>query len=338
MPLTSLRLTVVLFAMAIFLVFAGTLAQVDKDIWEVMNQYFRAFFAWIDFQIFFPKSFFSGEPPKVPGGFPFPGGWLIGGAMGINLLSAHALRFKVQARGAAGARHRGDRGGGRAHLDGHRRRIGQGHDRRTRGARMGHAVDRDEAEPRGAVAFRAWVLSRLERSRKVEIAALSVGEIVLGGVLAWIFWYGADAALGDSSMRILWQLIKGGLAGLVLLAGCVLLFRKRAGIVLLHGGIALVMINELVVHTLHVEGQMPIKEGETVNYVMDIRAVELAVIDPSDPKTDDVVVIPAACCKAKNRFATRICHSTCKWSSICKTRRARPSPPMKRIWPRPAPA
>ncbi len=100
MPLTSLRLTVVLFAMAIFLVFAGTLAQVDKDIWEVMNQYFRAFFAWIDFQIFFPKSFFAGEPPKVPGGFPFPGGWLIGGAMGINLLAAHALRFKVQARGA----------------------------------------------------------------------------------------------------------------------------------------------------------------------------------------------------------------------------------------------
>ncbi len=100
-------------------------------------------------------------------------------------------------------------------------------------------------------------------------------------------------------MRILWQLIKGGLAGLVLLAGCVLLFRKRAGIVLLHGGIALVMINELVVHTLHVEGQMPIKEGETVNYVMDIRAVELAVIDPSDPKTDDVVVIPRGMLQTK---------------------------------------
>ena len=99
MPLASLRLTVALFAMAIFLIFAGTLAQVDKDIWDVMNQYFRTFFAWIDFQVFFPNAFFTGGAPQVPGGFWFPGGWLIGGAMGINLLAAHALRFKVQARG-----------------------------------------------------------------------------------------------------------------------------------------------------------------------------------------------------------------------------------------------
>src|SRR5258707_11247778 len=84
MPLASLRLTVALFAMAIFLVFAGTLAQVDKDIWEVMNQYFRAWFAWIPLQVFFPQSFFSGEGLKVPGGIYFPGGWLIGGAMGVN--------------------------------------------------------------------------------------------------------------------------------------------------------------------------------------------------------------------------------------------------------------
>ena len=60
-------------------------------------------------------------------------------------------------------------------------------------------------------------------------------------------------------MRILWQLIKGGLAALVLLAGCWLVFRKRAGIVLLHAGVALVMANELVVHNLHVEGQMRIQ-------------------------------------------------------------------------------
>ena len=63
---------------------------------------------------------------------------------------------------------------------------------------------------------------------------------------------------------------------------------------LLHGGIALVMANELVVHTLHVEGQMHIREGETVNYVFDVRSVELAVVDPSDAKTDDVVVVPGS--------------------------------------------
>src|SRR5262245_13545366 len=66
MPLASLRLTVALFAMAIFLVFAGTLAQVDQDIWDVMSQYFRTWFAWIDFQVFFPRSFFTGGAPQIP--------------------------------------------------------------------------------------------------------------------------------------------------------------------------------------------------------------------------------------------------------------------------------
>jgi ABC-type transport system involved in cytochrome c biogenesis permease subunit len=37
---------------------------------------------------------------------------------------------------------------------------------------------------------------------------------------------------------------------------------------------------------------MRIREGETVDFVQDIRTVELAVVDPSDPKTDDVVVVP----------------------------------------------
>ena len=72
MPLASLRLTVALFAMAIFLIFAGTLAQVDKDIWEVMTQYFRTPFAWIDFQVFFPPAFFPASRRTVPGGFYFP--------------------------------------------------------------------------------------------------------------------------------------------------------------------------------------------------------------------------------------------------------------------------
>jgi hypothetical protein len=99
-PLASLRLTVVLLAMAIFLIFAGTLAQTQKDIWEVMNQYFRCVVAHIDLQIFFPKSFFEdGKAPTVPGSFPYPGGFLIGTAMAVNLLAAHGIRFKMQAKG-----------------------------------------------------------------------------------------------------------------------------------------------------------------------------------------------------------------------------------------------
>jgi hypothetical protein len=88
-PLASLRVTVVLFALAILLVFFGTLAQIDQGIWSVVNTYFRALYVWIPLQIFFPRSL------HVPGSFPFPGGWLIGGALLVNLLAAHLVRFRL---------------------------------------------------------------------------------------------------------------------------------------------------------------------------------------------------------------------------------------------------
>ncbi|MHC4991094.1 MAG: cytochrome c biogenesis protein ResB [Planctomycetota bacterium] len=92
-PLASLKLTVALMAMSTFLVFAGTVAQVDKGIWTVVEEYFRCAFAWIDLQIFFPRRW------NVPGGFWFPGGWLLGGLLFTNILAAHLIRFKVKVRG-----------------------------------------------------------------------------------------------------------------------------------------------------------------------------------------------------------------------------------------------
>lgn len=88
-PLASLRLTVVLFVLSIVIVFCGTLAQVDAGIWTVVSKYFRSLFVWIPFQIFFPRTM------SVTGGFPFPGGWLIGSLLLVNLLAAHAVRFKL---------------------------------------------------------------------------------------------------------------------------------------------------------------------------------------------------------------------------------------------------
>jgi len=87
--LASLRLTVVLFALSIILVFCGTLAQVDAGIWNVVGQYFRSLYVWMPLQIFFPRSL------HVSGGFPFPGGWLLGSVLLVNLLAAHAVRFKA---------------------------------------------------------------------------------------------------------------------------------------------------------------------------------------------------------------------------------------------------
>ena len=99
-PLASLKLTVALLSLATFLVLAGTMAQVDADIWEVVEKYFRCNLAWIDLQIFFPPSFFPSKP-NIPDWMviPFPGGRLIGVLMFLNLLAAHGIRFKPQAKG-----------------------------------------------------------------------------------------------------------------------------------------------------------------------------------------------------------------------------------------------
>ena len=67
--IASLRMTVILMALAIFVVFTGTLAQIDRGIWTVIDQYFRTLFAWVELRIFFPRQW------QVPGGFYFPGGW-----------------------------------------------------------------------------------------------------------------------------------------------------------------------------------------------------------------------------------------------------------------------
>src|SRR5690606_37236743 len=45
---TSLRLTVVLLALSIVLVFWATLAQTELGIWEVQERFFRSFFVLIE--------------------------------------------------------------------------------------------------------------------------------------------------------------------------------------------------------------------------------------------------------------------------------------------------
>ncbi|MCU0980115.1 MAG: hypothetical protein MUF25_13255, partial [Pirellulaceae bacterium] len=145
----SLRLTVVLFALAILLIFIGTLAQVTMDMWEVISLYFRAWLSWIDVKVLFPVSWFPNMPEQAMraivgtsflagglalaircavwrsgtwgwrialgcvallflfqtslvvrhGAFWFPGGATIGTLLALNLLAAHLVRFKVQARG-----------------------------------------------------------------------------------------------------------------------------------------------------------------------------------------------------------------------------------------------
>lgn len=80
--ITSLKLTIVCLAAAMVLIFAGTLAQVHLGINIVQERYFQGFFVW--------------WPPDGHGfKFPiFPGGHLIGGVLLVNLIAAHARRFR----------------------------------------------------------------------------------------------------------------------------------------------------------------------------------------------------------------------------------------------------
>lgn len=156
----SLRITVWLFALSFVLVFYGTWAQVDNGIWTVVDKYFRSGWVWIPLDVVLLRTI---DP--VPFYIPFPGGWLLGGILLVNLLAAHIIRFKV-----------------------------------------------------------SW---------------------------------------------------------------------KRSGILLIHAGIVIMMLSELITGLYQVEGRMHIGQGQTVNYVQLDRQPEFAVTDSSGRK-DEITSVPAS--------------------------------------------
>ncbi len=340
-PAASLRLTVVLFALSIFLILAGTFAQVDKDIWEVIGQYFRCWFARIPFSIFFPPSFVPEMPansdeisafgrlclsvmhglksmtqpaaptPELPNpsgpGFWFPGGKLIGLLLALNLVSAHAVRFKKQATGA---------------------RLLAGLGAIAAGCGVTWFIIASAGNTRsfqtdpwipypvlwigyvglvgllclGSLYVTVMAVQKSWRETATTIlefaARLMVTVTVLLTLLfGWLLYSGSSARPSDSSMRILWQLTQGGFASAALMAGCWVVFGKRSGIVLLHSGIGLMMFYELHVALTAVETQMNLEEGETTAFVHDIRTFELAVIDKSKAGEERVTAIPRSMVK-----------------------------------------
>jgi hypothetical protein len=82
-PLTSLKLTIVCLGCAMVLVFFGTLDQVHIGVYEAENRYFKSFF------LFFTL---PGSDLRIP---CFPGGYIVGSLLLINLVAAHVARFKL---------------------------------------------------------------------------------------------------------------------------------------------------------------------------------------------------------------------------------------------------
>src|SRR5216110_635195 len=58
----SLKLTVALFALGIFVVLVGTLAQQEANIGQVVRNYFHAWVMWVDVNLLFPKMFMPWMP------------------------------------------------------------------------------------------------------------------------------------------------------------------------------------------------------------------------------------------------------------------------------------
>jgi hypothetical protein len=293
-PWASLRLTVALLGLSLVLVLAGTVAQIDKDVWFVVNEYFRTWIAWIQLRIFFPRSLGISEAVSIP----FPGGKLLGVLLAINLLAAHAVRFKVAAHGsrlwagwaliaiAVAMTYGVVASGSNATVESELSAAF------TNG--LWHAV---RALVGAAALTLAYVLA-LTRVRAQQSAARwlwwfgAAVAAILAALAGWLFTH-PEARLDASGLRILWQLAKALGASAVLTAGCWLVFAKRAGIVVLHSGIALLMFGELYTSEQAVEAQMRIAEGETATYAEDMRSAELAFIDISDPMSDETTVVPA---------------------------------------------
>src|SRR6516164_6577140 len=80
--ITSLKLTIICLAAGMALIFAGTLAQVHLGIHEAQQRYFQSLFVW------WPP---EGRAFRIP---IFPGGHLIGAVLLVNLIAAHAKRFR----------------------------------------------------------------------------------------------------------------------------------------------------------------------------------------------------------------------------------------------------
>jgi cytochrome c-type biogenesis protein CcsB len=311
--LGSPRLTTTLFVASIGLILLGTLAQVYHDIWVVVDQYFRAWIAWVEFKVLFPPSFFpwathTDWDSLAVQHFPYPGGALIGLLLVINLTAAHITRFKMKARGAR--------------LISGLVVLAVGVIATWMVIATGHNRQGLQGEPLldwstlwllirvglillwlACVAAFVCVWRSQREAKKLELRLLAASALALTPLLVWIFVKGQEARMTESSLRIMYQLIQSQIAATVLLVACILLFHKRAGIALLHGGVGLLMFGEFFVSHFAVEQQMTLEEGQTVGHSRDIRSVELAVNAPSPSGRNRIVAIPLVNTGDITRFA-----------------------------------
>ena len=319
-PLASLRLTVALLVLGVFVTWVATMQQSRMDIWDVKRAHFPAVLTPINFEVLFPPAWFPGlnglkveagaddtaiaiseTGSPIPGRFFVPSGFLIIILMLINLTAAHLLRMRIQASGAILV-------GGLMVM--------------FAGAAATWFVVLGGQNPSGfqvsydtAFYYGLWIGVQLLMLVLAQVIAVFAWRLPGGRTAARIAgWFGAaaifaaaitmlssgqNAFIGDSAMRILWQLIQGSVVAAITLVGCYMVFRRKGGVVLVHIGITMLLANEIFVTLTNQEQQMHLYEGQTSSYAVDIRSPEMFVADMRDQDAVKIMQIPAVCLAKK---------------------------------------
>lgn len=289
----SLKITVCMFFLAIWLVLFGTLAQDEENLEVVKAEYFNSFIAIVPFDVLLPKTIFPHDKPLI-GAFPFPGGAMIGWILMINLIAAKLTRFAVAAKGS---------------------RLVSGILLSLFGAGLVLTIIFVGNYSEGLQGAPPISYDTLWASLKVGLVVLAVALIVylvnaqsklptLAAITLWVVaalmfmlcvflgFGGSRVRLDDPGMRIVWQLLQSSVAAMVVLAGLWLVFGNRGGNVLIHIGVALMMLGQFMFGDRQVEQRMSLIEGQQTNLVFRQGELELAIIDTSDSKSDKVYAIP----------------------------------------------
>jgi ABC-type transport system involved in cytochrome c biogenesis permease subunit len=295
--LASLKLTVVLLIASVFMIWVATLQQVEKDIWDVKKEHFPSPVVYIPLYTFFPPAwlpesrtwFQNWTVSGRPVGLLLPSGFSIIVAMIVNLVSAHVLRFRVQATGLR--------------LQIGVAVVGLGLAICAAVVVMGQST-KIQAMPfhtypqflyailglmvASGAALVWWAVSMPKHRVAERILSVSLAALMFAA--PGLMWSMGNV-IDDSGMRILWQISQCGVATLVVLIGLQFVFKRKAGIVLLHGGLLLLLANEIWVVLSHVEQRISGVEGETISYSYDIRDVEMALIERVGDE-DRIITVP----------------------------------------------
>jgi len=251
MPLASLRFTVALLFLAVLMTWVATLEQAYDDVFNVKIRHFSSVLVEVPVQVFFPPAW-APNLQNMPGKIFLPSGVSILVLMIVNLTAAHSLRFKIQASGS---------------------RLVAGIFALLAATLVTFVVIANgqssgvQTEP--WIAYnKIWIgmlaallilalgsiatVFVLPRQRTLERAILFYMGLI-GVLAAIVLLFFVDAYIGDSAMRILWQLAQATVAAIAGFVACVFLFKRKAGMVLLHIGVMGLMLNEILVTTAHKE-------------------------------------------------------------------------------------